>query len=98
MAGERQARAGLFDSHNGGILASRGFHMSRYSAWLRTCPLWQYVLTQTITSGVILAAVLVIFHGGHSVLGPVNIVFFLAWLAFMAGVYAWLGKRRNGTA
>jgi uncharacterized protein YaaW (UPF0174 family) len=72
--------------------------MSRYSAWLKTCPLWQYVLAQTVTSGVIFGAALVIFNGGDAVFGPVNTVFFIAWLAFMAFVWAWLGKRRDGTA
>jgi hypothetical protein len=72
--------------------------MSRYISWLKTCPLWQYVLAETITSGVIFGAALVIFHGGGAAFGAVNVVFFLAWLAFMACVWAWLGKRRNGTA
>jgi hypothetical protein len=72
--------------------------MSRYDAWLKTCPLWQYVLAQTTLSGVGFGAVFVIFHEVNPGDGLGIAGFYIAGLACMAFVWARRGKRRNGTA
>ena len=70
--------------------------MSRYRTWLKTLPLWQYVLFQAVTGGVILVlAVELLFRltSPGSRLSPWLVVI---WLAFMTPIYIWQGKRRDG--
>jgi hypothetical protein len=72
--------------------------MSRYRTWLKTLPLWQFVLFQAVTGGVglVLAVELLLrLLSPGSRLSPWIAA---GWLVFMTPFYIWQGKHRNGTA
>jgi hypothetical protein len=70
--------------------------MSRFRDWLRSRPLWQFVIIQTVLSTAILLAVGELLyrltHAGYERLSP---VFYVIWLVVMIPFYVWQGKRRR---